>query len=87
MPNDNLLNEAVKFAADAHASWCRKGTRLPYIVYPMEAAAICASLTDDAEVLAAAVLHDVVEDAHVPVCELEERFGARVAVIVAGEGG
>ena len=37
------------------------------------------------EVLAAAVLHDVVEDAGVSVVEIEERFGARVAAIVAGE--
>ena len=57
MKSDDLLADAVAFAARAHASQCRKGTKLPYIVHPMEAAAICASFTDDVEVLAAAVLH------------------------------
>ena len=85
MPKDNLLEDAVAFAAQKHAGKYRKGSKLPYIVHPMEAAAICASFTDDVEVLAAAVLHDVVEDAGVTVGEIEERFGGRVAAIVAGE--
>ena len=85
MSKDNLLGDAVAFAARAHAGQCRKGTKLPYIVHPMEAAAICVSFTDDVEVLAAAVLHDVVEDAGVSVDELEERFGSRVAALVVGE--
>ena len=85
MLKDDLLEDAVAFAAKAHEGQCRKGTELPYIVHPMEAAAICASITDDVEVLAAAVLHDVVEDTGVTVGELEARFGSRVAAIVAGE--
>jgi len=85
MPKENLLEEAVAFAAQKHAGQHRKGTNLPYIVHPMEAAAICASFTDDVEVLAAAVLHDVVEDAGVTAAEIGERFGSRVAAIVAGE--
>lgn len=85
MPKDNLLEDAVQFAAQKHAGKFRKGSKLPYIVHPMEVAAICASFTDDVEVLAAAVLHDVVEDAGVTVEELEEKFDSRVAAIVAGE--
>ena len=85
MPKENLLEEAVKYAAEKHKGQYRKGTKLPYITHPMEAAAICASFTEDVEVLAAAVLHDVVEDANVPVSEIREKFGARVATIVAGE--
>ena len=85
MPKGNLLEDAVAFAAEKHAGKFRKGSKLPYIVHPMEAAAICASFTDDVEVLAAAVLHDVVEDAGVRVEELEGKFGSRVASIVAGE--
>ena len=50
---------AVAFAACAHDGQCRKGGTLPYIVHPMEAAAIAATMTDDGEVLSAAVLHDV----------------------------
>ena len=85
MPKENLLNDAVEFAAQKHIGQYRKGSQLPYIIHPMEAAAICASFTNDVEVLAAAVLHDVVEDAHVAVDEIEERFGPRVAALVASE--
>ena len=40
----------------------RKGNDIPYIVHPMEALSIAATMTNDPEVLAATVLHDVVED-------------------------
>ena len=60
-------------------------SHLPYIIHPMEAAVICASITDDEEVLAAAVLHDVLEDAGVTADEVEALFGGRVAAIVAGD--
>ena len=40
MPKDNLLEDAAAFAAQKHAGKFRKGTKLPYIVHPMEAAAI-----------------------------------------------
>lgn len=85
MNNGNLLNDAVAFAAEKHAGQLRKGSNLPYIVHPMEVAAICAGLTEDEEVLTAAVLHDVVEDAGVTVEEVKARFGERVAAIVAGD--
>jgi len=82
---ENLLDRAVAFAAQKHAGQLRKGTNLPYIVHPMEAAVICASITDDEEALAAAVLHDVVEDAGVTASEVEALFSRRVAAIVAGD--
>ena len=85
MMHDDLLSQAVGFAARAHAGQVRKGTDMPYIVHPMEAAAICAGITDDVEVIAAAVLHDVVEDTDATVAEVEELFGRRVARLVAGE--
>ena len=52
-----ILDEAILFAAEAHSGACRKGSRVPYILHPLEAAAIAAAMTDDLEVLAAAVLH------------------------------
>ncbi len=85
MQMENLLDKAVAFAAQKHAGQLRKGSNLPYIIHPMEAAVICASITDDEEVLAAAVLHDVVEDAEVTADEVETLFGKRVAAIVAGD--
>lgn len=77
--------KAVAFAAYAHDGQNRKGTALPYIVHPMEAAAIAATMTNDPEVLAAAVLHDVIEDCGVSENEIRVRFGRRVAQLVRAE--
>ncbi len=38
-----LFNRAIQYAVDAHANQLRKGTNIPYIVHPMEAAAIAAA--------------------------------------------
>jgi myo-inositol-1(or 4)-monophosphatase len=81
----DLLARATAFASRVHAGQTRKGTDIPYIHHPLEAARICATLTDDEEVLAAAVLHDVIEDAGVTREELECEFGSRVADLVAAE--
>lgn len=80
-----LLDKAICFAARAHAGQVRKGTTTPYIFHPLEAATICATITDDEEVLAAAVLHDVVEDTDTTIGQVEAEFGPRVAALVAGE--
>ena len=80
-----LLTQAVIFAANAHDGATRKGSSIPYIVHPMEAAAIAAALTRDEEVIAAAALHDVAEDCGVTQEELTRRFGARVAHLVQCE--
>lgn len=77
-----LVTEAMIFAAQMHDGAVRKGSTIPYIVHPMEAAAIAATLTDDPHVIAATVLHDVMEDCGVTHEELEARFGARVADLV-----
>ena len=55
-----LVSDAMIFAARAHDGMLRKGTHIPYIVHPAEVASIAATLTDDPDVLAAA-LHDVME--------------------------
>lgn len=80
-----LLTDAMCFAIAAHGEARRKGDGAPVILHAMEAASIAASITDDEEVLAAAVLHDTVEDAGVALEELRVRFGARVAALVSGE--
>lgn len=81
----NRLSEAVAFAAKMHDGMLRKGKNIPYIVHPMEVAAIAAALTEDEDVLCAAVLHDVMEDCGVSAEELDLRFGARVAQLVQSE--
>ena len=80
-----LLDKAILFATEAHAGVNRKGKDRPYIIHPMEVMTIAASITDDQNVLAAAVLHDTMEDADVKKEELCDRFGERVANLVASE--
>ena len=80
----DILDRALTFAIEAHQGMTRKDTDIPYIVHPAEAVAICATLTTDREVLAAAALHDIVEDTPYTIEDVEEMFGERVAHIVAG---
>ena len=80
-----LYERAVVFAASAHQGATRKGSRIPYLSHPVEAAAIVAEMTDDQELIAAAVLHDVIEDTDVTIEELQMYFGERIAFYVGGE--
>ena len=77
-----MIEEAAAFAAKAHAGVFRKGTEIPYITHPMETALIVSGFTRDEELIAAALLHDVVEDAGVTGEELRLSFGNRVAEVV-----
>ena len=79
------FNHAIEYAVNAHSGYTRKGTGQPYIVHPMEVAAIVSTMTLDEDILAAAVLHDVVEDAGVSVNNIRQFFGPRVAELVACE--
>ena len=85
MEKGSLLARAVAYAAEAHIGQFRKGTQLPYIVHPMEVAAICGTMTEDEEVLAAAVLHDTIEDTPVTREDLENHFGPRVTELVLSQ--
>ncbi len=80
-----MIQRAADFAAKAHAGALRKGSNMPYIVHPKEVAAIVAVMTTDPEVIAAAYLHDVIEDTSVSYEELVENFGRRVADLVLAE--
>ncbi|MBQ0093550.1 MAG: bifunctional (p)ppGpp synthetase/guanosine-3',5'-bis(diphosphate) 3'-pyrophosphohydrolase [Bacteroidales bacterium] len=77
-----LLDKAIKFAVDAHAGVERRGKGFPYIVHPMEAVAVVATITADQELLAAAALHDTVEDTDVTEEQICALFGPRVANLV-----
>ena len=81
----SLFEKAIAFATRAHAGAKRKGTGIPYIVHPIEAAAIAATMTTDEEILAAAVLHDVLEDTDTTPEEMEQLFGSRVLKLVLNE--
>lgn len=80
-----LLDKAIVFAVNAHSGMLRKGTGRPYIIHPLEAAAIVDTMTDDEEVIAAAVLHDVLEDTPVTAAMLQAEFGERIANLVQSE--
>ncbi|MBQ7202053.1 HD domain-containing protein [Candidatus Saccharibacteria bacterium] len=80
-----MFDKAIIFATKAHSGACRKGTDIPYIVHPLEAASIVATMTKDKNVLAAAVLHDVVEDTKYTNEDIKNEFGEEVARLVAAE--
>ena len=80
-----LVSEAIAFAVKAHDGMRRKKSSSPYILHPMEAAVIVGTMTDDQNLIAAAVLHDVVEDAGITMDEIEARFGTRVRELVQSE--
>ena len=81
----DLLDRAIIFAVKAHHNTERRGKGFPYIVHPMEAVEIVATITPDQELLAAAALHDTVEDTDVTVEQLRAEFGERIASLVASE--
>lgn len=78
----SLFDKAAQFAIEAHKGTERRGKGFPYIIHPMEAATIVANITNDPEMLAAAILHDTVEDTDVTIEQIEELFGPRVARLV-----
>lgn len=80
-----ILDDAILFAVKAHSGFERRGKGYPYIVHPMEAVAIVATITKDQELLAAAALHDVVEDTDYSVDDIKKQFGDRIANLVASE--
>ena len=81
----NLFNKAVDFATKAHEGQTRKWSNSPYIEHPIEVANIVKTMTNDEEVLSAAVLHDTIEDTDVPIEDIQRRFGERVAKLVLSD--
>ncbi|MCR5430477.1 MAG: HD domain-containing protein [Eubacterium sp.] len=79
------LDDAIEFATKKHTEQTRKRENTPYILHPLEAAAVAAELTKDEDILIAAVLHDTVEDTDTSIDEVRERFGDRVAELVESE--
>ena len=81
----NILEEAIVFATEAHRGQVRKMANTPYILHPLEVAAIISTITSDLDTMAAGVLHDTVEDCDVDPREIKRRFGSRVAALVQSE--
>ncbi len=79
----SLVERAYHFAESAHNGVVRKSGE-PYIVHPLAVAMILAEMQLDPETLAAALLHDVVEDTDYQIGDIEREFGPRVAALVEG---
>ena len=73
-----LIKKAKIFAYERHAGQVRKGNEDPFITHLEKVTDIIKTLTDDEEVIAAAWLHDVVEDTETTLEEIYELFGERV---------
>lgn len=80
-----FVDKAIKYAVDAHANTERRGKGFPYVIHVLEAMAIVATATSDPEMLAAAALHDTVEDTDTTFEDIRALFGDRVAHLVAEE--
>jgi (p)ppGpp synthase/HD superfamily hydrolase len=80
--DDTLVRRAYAFAEAAHRGQRRKDG-CAFIAHPVRVARLLAGRGYDEEVLAAALLHDVVEDTSVSLKEVRDRFGSRVAELVA----
>ena len=81
-----MVEEARSFAEKAHEGQFRKGTKRPYIVHPLEVAKIVSTMTDDEEMISAALLHDTLEDCRqVTKEQIKEAFGERVLEMVRQE--
>ena len=78
-----LVQRAILFATEAHQGQTRKYTGEPYIVHPLEVMEIVKTVPHTPEMLAAAVLHDVVEDTDVTLSDIWNEFGYKVRQLVA----
>jgi len=78
-----VVEDAYRFAADAHRGQVRKSGE-PYLEHPLQTALILADLQLDASSLAAALLHDVLENCGLPLSEIEAKFGHEISKLVDG---
>ena len=84
-PSDDisLIEKAYRIAYDAHKDQVRKSGE-PYIIHPLYVSIILADLELDKETIVSGLLHDVVEDTIMTDEQIEEMFGADVALLVDG---
>lgn len=93
-----IIDRAIRVATYAHSGAARKGTAIPYILHPLEAAAIVTQVIaeqrgtapddmtpSDNFIIAAAILHDTVEDTDLTAEDIKTLFGPKTAALVADE--
>ena len=74
--------EAIDFAQKAHSGQFRKGTKIPYIIHPLEVMKILFQYTNDENIIIAGILHDTLEDTNVCNADILQHFGADILSLV-----
>lgn len=77
-----LACAAVRFAQQVHRDQRRESDEAPFILHPLEVAALLHNTGHAEHVVAAAILHDTIEDTYIQAHDVSDRFGAPVAEIV-----
>ena len=80
-----MIEKAIEFATLKHANQYRKGSKIPYIVHPMQVMQILTANGFDDNTIIGGILHDTIEDTNTTYEELVEVFGEDVAKLVASE--
>lgn len=84
MNTNNLVEKAIIKAIELHKGQVRKGdNKIPYIVHPLEVGILVARHTSNPQLVAGAILHDVVEDCQYSLENIEEEFGVEVKNLVS----
>jgi (p)ppGpp synthase/HD superfamily hydrolase len=78
----DLIERAIETAVKAHQKQKRKGTTISYITHPFAVGITLAQAGCSGQVLAAGILHDIVEDARIKPTRIRQEFGGKVASIV-----
>lgn len=79
------IHNAIIFATQAHEGQFRKGTKIPYIIHPMEVMQILTENGCDETVIVAGILHDTLEDTPTTPDDLLRNFGQEVLELVQNE--
>ena len=82
MEKQEFIAKAKEFAREAHSGQVRKYTGLPYTTHTEEVAQIVDNYNGSKEMIAAALLHDTVEDTSVTIQDIEKEFGSGTAMLV-----
>ncbi len=80
--SQGTVDYAFRFASEAHEGQLRKYTNEPYIVHPVAVAKTISEITEDIDMICAAMLHDTIEDTDVEFNHIQSAFGFRVANFV-----
>jgi len=81
--DEALLNRAYVYAMQAHGHQ-KRASGAPYFSHPLEVAAILTEFKLDDATIAAALLHDVIEDTDVTRAEIDQKFGKEIGALVDG---